>query len=268
MQFGRLSTGDLRLLLSFLPMLEGEAVEAMSLVKEKSEHVFSGPASKVYWCNFYEMPFIEHLAKFIVAFGLTDMVKDIAAAPNQMEAIAASVECMDAEIASNIDSASKEELEQVRTSLPIVLALATSVNNSFRSLLAFGCYLNDLIAQARAGDDRALFNAIRIDPTVVGCPTAIARISRAVLVDDKRFMAKWKAALNGKLQKREQANFQKMRAVLQVLSESGVTQLTDLQLHELFVKQLRLYSTDSKAGDVTKNLRKFANQYKKVGTTT
>lgn len=109
---------------------------------------------------------------------------------------------------------------------------------------------------------------IRVDPTIVGCPTAVAHISRSVLLDDKQFMSKMKAALNGKLHKREQAYFQKMRLVLQVLSETEAAKLTDENLHQLFVEQLRLYTADSKSEDVMKNLRKFANQYLKGRATT
>lgn len=269
MQLGRLSSNDLRLVLSFLPMFESEAAQATALVKEKSEKVFTGNFAKVRWCHLYELPFPQHLTQCTTALGFADDQKEIAAAPNHIEAVAAKLQCMDAEIDEVCASASQEELDQFRESIPIRLALTTSLYNSFRCLLAFGCYLNDLIAQARAGDDeQALFNAIRVDPTVVGCPTAITYISRAVLVEDERFMGKLKLALNGNLLKQNQANFQKMRVVLRVLFEAGATQLTDAQLHELFVKQLRLYAADSKAGDVTKNLRKFANRYMKVRTTT
>lgn len=268
MQFGRLSVGDIRLVLSFLPLLEREAAEGRALVKEAGKSLFSGSFSKVYWCNCYELPFLDHLARYIAALELVEDVEKIASAPNHIEALGDLLRGMDAEIDAAFESATQEELEQFRESIPVLLALATSVLHSLRCLLIFGCYLNDLIAEARAGDESALFKAIRIDPTVVGCPTAIVYISRAVLVDDKRFLGKLKRALDGKLQKREQANFQKMRFVLQILYEAGATLLTDEQLHELFVNQLHLYSADSKAGDVTKNLRKFVNQYMKAHTTT
>lgn len=268
MRVGRLSSNDIRLFLSFLPVLQAEAAEAKVLVKEKREKLFGRSLAKVCWCNFYELPFLEHLARCVAALGIVDDVKEIAAAPNQIEAVAAMLAGMDAEIDAAFESASQEELEQIKEGIPFLLALVNSVHNSLRCLLAFGCYLNDLVARARAGDEASLFNAIRVDPTVIGCPTAVAYLSRAVLIDDKRFMTKLKAALSGKLQKREQANFQKMRIVLQVLFEAGAEQLTDEQLHELFIKELRLYSADSRAGDVTKNLRKFANQYMKARATT
>lgn len=88
-----------------------------------------------------------------------------------------------------------------------------------------------------------------------------------MLLEDQRFLAKLKGAFSGKFLKREQANFQRMRVILRVLSETGAGRLSDERLHELFVKQLRLYSSDSKRGDVKKNLRKFANQYMKIATT-
>ena len=209
------------------------------------------------------MPFVEHLGRFVGASGLADEVQKLGEVPSQMRALIALIDESDI----GQDDPSPEEIEIVQKTLPVVIALVTSVYHSLRCLLVFGCYLNDLIAMARQGDERALFNAIRIDPTVVGCPSVVARISRAVLLEDHRFFAKLKAALSGKLQKREQANFQKMRLIFQVLSETGAGRLSDDQLHELFVKQLRLYSSDSKRGDVKKNLRKFTDQYMKTATT-
>ena len=268
MQVGKLTTEDIRLFLSLLPLFEKERAEAMAVVKEKRSKIFRGDHVKVTWCNFYEMPFLEHLGRFVAVFGIGDVVKTINEATNPMQALVSSIDAFDKELEAE-GEVTAEEIEQARQVMPIILALNTSLYNSFRCLLAFGCYLNDLIVQVRGGDDGALFNAVRIDPTTMGCPTILTRISQAVLEEDRRFFAKLKAAMAGNLKKREQANFQKMRLVFQVLHETNAGHLSDDQLHELFVKELRLYSSDlnTKRGDARKNLRKFANQYMANATT-
>lgn len=68
--------------------------------------------------------------------------------------------------------------------------------------------------------------------------------------------------------KREQANFQKMRLVFEVLHEVGASRLSDSQLHQLFVEELDLYSSNAKSGGNAKALRKFADTYMKRSTTT
>jgi hypothetical protein len=128
--------------------------------------------------------------------------------------------------------------------------------------------MNELIERIRAGNDKALFDAVRIDPTVVGCLSISTRISKATLLQDNRFFAKLKAAINGKMAKREQANFQKMRLVFEVLHEAGASHLDDSQLQQLFIEELDLYASNSKGGGNAKALRKFADTYMKKSTTT
>ena len=263
LNYGKFSADDLRLFLTLLPVLEKARSEVMESVRTDPAKVLSGPLSNSYWCGFYEKPIVEHLSLFIGAVGLAEEVKKLGETPHPMQAVVALVNESD----TSPDDPSPEDAEAVQTALPVVISLVTSVYHSFRCLLVYGCYLNDLIARARQGDESAVFNAVRIDPSVLGCPSVVSRISRAVLLDDRRFFAKLKAALSGKVQKREQANFQKMRVILQVLSETGAGRLSDDRLHQLFVQQLRLYSSDSKRGDVKKNLRKFTDQYMKTATT-
>ncbi|WP_155835168.1 hypothetical protein [Herbaspirillum sp. RV1423] len=211
---------------------------------------------------------MEHVSAFAVRYGFEEEIHQISNSPNQVVAMAESFEKMDDQIEIQIATMTPEELEDAQKNLISFFGLATSLYNSLRCVLAFGCHLNDLIAKVRAGDDRSLFNALRLDSTVIGCPSVMARISLACMLDDKSFMRKLKSALNSRLQKREQANFKKMRLILRVLTEAKAERLTNDQLYELFVEQLDLYASDSRNGDVMKNLRKFADQYMTTHATT
>jgi hypothetical protein len=152
--------------------------------------------------------------------------------------------------------------------LAATFRLGMSMYHTLRCVLFHGCFLNELIERVRTDDDKALFDAVRIDSTVVGCMSVSNRISKAALLQDNRFFAKLKAAINGKLAKREQANFQKMRLVFEVLHEAGASRLNDAQLQQLFVEELDLYASNAKGGGNAKALRKFADTYMKKSATT
>ena len=155
--------------------------------------------------------------------------------------------------------------------MPLVsvsFGVTLSICQSLLCVLYHGCFLNELIERARNGNDKALFDAIRLDPTVIGCKTSIERISQAALLQDSKFFTKLKAALNGNITKREQQNFQKMRLVFEILFESKSDRLNDEQLYDLFVKTLKLYSWNEINGGNAKALRKFVDTYMKKQATT
>jgi len=110
-----------------------------------------------------------------------------------------------------------------------------------------------------------LFNAIKIDPTVIGCPSISKRISQAILEDDQKFMEKLKKAFHGKFTKRENRVYQLQRLIMQVLLETKAPALGAEDLYKLFVEQLKIASKDrdSDIGDVANNLRQFAYQFMK-----
>jgi len=56
--------------------------------------------------------------------------------------------------------------------------------------------------------------------------------------------------------------------VFEVLHEAGATRLSVSQLHQLFVEELKLYSSNAKGGGNVKALRKFADTYMKKSATT
>lgn len=90
-------------------------------------------------------------------------------------------------------------------------------------------------------------------------------MSRAIFFNDSKFLNKIKNALSRKLGVRESKNYRKIRFILQVLHESGGVNLTDIELKELFVTNLKIYS-DSQASS-QKNLKELAYNFKKQKST-
>lgn len=268
---------DLRIFLEFWPSFSAEADEAQQLLIEDKDRFLGNDAEPFAWCYLYELPIRQHLtlanagiiqgyAGFLQVEQVAGWFRQLVDTPGQIRALP--------DITRQIDhhfdamEPSEEDVKRLLPTLAGTFGLGLSMYNSLCCVLYHGCFLNELIERIRAGNDKALFDAIRIDSTVIGCPSVVERISKAALLQDNSFFAKLKAAVNGKMAKREQANFQKMRLTLEVLHEAGAIRLNDEQLHRLFVEELNLYSGYTTSGGCAKALRKFADTYMKKNATT
>ena len=269
---------DLRALLNLWPILMADAEDSQQGMIEDQAKLLGEDAVPFAWCHYYELSIREHLNRAITGItqnfdGVLDpqqiviWLGQLAASPSQVGEIPKVVDLVGQHFDA-METPSDELTEKMRPLLADTLGKAWSMFNTLRCVLYHGCFLNELIERVRVGDDKALFDAVRIDPTIICCLSVAQRISKATLLQDNSFFAKLKASINGKLAKREQANFQKMRLVLEILHEAGATRLSDAQLHELFVEELNLYSGNAKGGGSAKALRKFADTYMRKNTTT
>lgn len=248
--------------------LDGEFVEAKEALSVKKDKFFGNDIPSITWAPFYENTIAECIALLIIKIGAQLDIHDIASSENQLERLDALAKDLVPRLDKLHDSQISEEKKKEFTAS--VTSLATLLVMSSRSLMVYGYYINDLIKIARESQnrllgDRNLLKAIRIDPSVVSCPTALKRISQAVLLNDKSFLNKLKNAISGKLGVRELRNFQKMRVILQILHESGGVNLSDEELKELFVDQLALYSDSQFTAE--KNLQEFAYKFKQQKST-
>ncbi|MEQ1525354.1 MAG: hypothetical protein ABL911_01225 [Gallionella sp.] len=272
-----ITSENLRLFLEFWPKFSAEADEAHQMFIEVKDKLLNDDTEPFSWCYLYELPFRQHMIHAISAIvqgynGLisvelvSDWYKQVANTPGQIGALPG----VHSQIGQHFDNTelSDEHSENLLPNIAGIYGLGLSMHYSLSCVLYHGCFLNELIERIRDGDDKALFDAVRIDPTIIGCISVSFRISKAALLQDNSFFAKLKAAISGKMAKREQANFQKMRLVFEVLHEAGATRLNDFQLQQLFVQELGLYASNAKGGGNTKALRKFADTYMKKSSTT
>lgn len=265
---------DLRLLLEYWPLLMEEGQQIQQDLQADKDLSLGNDTAPVGWCYLYELPIMEHLnlaivgnvqslGDFVNLEHLGEWFRQLKDSPSQIGEIPAVCirigEHFDAQ--PDPDEAQKENL---CTALPALLANTLSMINTLRCVLFHGCFLNELIERVRSGDDKALFAAVRIDKTVIGCPSVVVRISKAALLNDEDFFNDLRNALEGKQTKREQENFQMMRLVLEILHEAGANRLNNKQLWQLFVEELDLYSSNS----TPQALRKFVDTYMKKNATT
>lgn len=111
--------------------------------------------------------------------------------------------------------------------------------------------LSALVEDGRNGDDKAFFEAIRLDPAIVCGPIFSDRLAKAVLFNEKKFFQHLRSALKGP-SGRHWKSYQDVRFVIALLREAGLDSLSDAELDNLFVDRLRIYP---KSASARKNLR-------------
>lgn len=265
---------DLRMLLEYWPLLMDEGREVQQDFLSNKELFLSDDTSLVGWCYLYELPIREHLTLALAGninmlsdflsveqvgewFG---QLKDSRSQIGELPAVCTRIgEYFDAQ-----PTPDNTQAEKLRTDLATLFGNALSMENTLRCVLYHGCFLNELIERVRSGDDNALLAAVRMDKTVIGCPSVVQRISKAAILKDEEFFNELRNAIEGKQAKRAQENFQMMRLVLEILYEAGAERLNDKQLWQLFVEELNLYSSNSNH----KALRKFVDDYMKKNAAT
>lgn len=256
----------LRILLNNIELLDTEVPSLKNYISENLEKLQSVNLEVPSWAETYEIEFEIFLANFLVSLELHHELKEY----KDLELEAGLTKLMDRMIHMFDDELESMSTDEAKTFTMWAMSLTYVMFSSLKSLMIYGHYINELIQIARtykntAKGDNALLKAVRIDPCVINCPTASSRLSYAVLFGDHKFLKKLRNALSGKLGTREAKQYQKMRFVLQVLHEAGAANMTDHELNDLFVKELKLYS-DSQ-GTSEKNIKEFAYNFKKQKST-
>lgn len=205
MNFGKFSSHDLHLFLDLADAFDVEFLEARDVLLQAKERLFAPDCLKPAWSHLYELPILQHATQGVELLGGVEFIQQISKSQNQIQFMQDALNAFDAEMdAWEPNFAEKEEM---RKSLAAIFAFSYSLMLSFRSLKIFGLYLNDLVAIVRDGGSRsekALLAAVKIDQTILACPTINAYVSQRVLLSDDQFLKRLRRALVGKLTPREQ----------------------------------------------------------------
>lgn len=251
-EYGKLTRPQLQRVAKLLPHIRQDFDSLPEIIK-------AAPAEKVRDIlgeNFqsafaYELPLAVHVALIIVAFGQGEKLKELAASDDPQEAL---LTWMGQESTHEIVAPFEKGL---------VFGLIVALLRSIRSIMIYGRPMSTLVEEVRAGNDASLFLAVRMDRSSVSCPTLSSRIARAELENDEAFFHKLRAAFKGPLRKHMEA-LKDMRYVLVLLAEMGIERISDADLEDLLVHQLKLYPNVPSA---RKNLRKQFSQARKFSTT-
>ena len=184
------------------------------------------------WAGLYELPFPRHLAAAAVAF---DMDRELIGAARQAIPVASLARLTSVYVKHESRGGGAGLEGQIAAETWTKASYLRSMRESLRALLAYGATLNELVGRARdAGDDRALLDAVRIDPGVLLGTTGATRLARALLEDDTRFVRAVNAAMSDGLAPRPRSREQAGVAAVEALAQTAWEELGDRRLLAVF----------------------------------
>jgi len=252
-EYGKLTADQFRQLIGTLPEINRQRGELSDLVakmpKEKLDALLVGGYS---WGEIYEYSFIEHIAIAVVAL-------------NYADTLSAALKTDDPQqyVLDHMHPAEDDDSTHPAFEKQDLVGIVFSVQRTMLSVMLFQRSLSGLVQEVREDDNMdSLFNAIRVDRSVMSCSTIADKIARAELRQDKRFFLRLRNALKGPTQK-HWAAYCDLRYSLVVLRELGFDRMSDAQLEQLLVHTLKVYPNTPSA---RKNLRAQYHQSRKIKT--
>ena len=118
-----------------------------------------------FYSHVYEMPFVQHLSLVVVSLNRQAKVREMAAAADPQEAL--------------LDLIRKRDKVEDKPQHPDfndedVVTLAYSLGRTIQSMATYGRSISSLLQDVRDNNNHdSLLKAVRMDRTVIGCPTAM-----------------------------------------------------------------------------------------------
>ncbi len=256
---GKLTLDQFREVVKKLPEVRGQAEEFPRLLKEREEKLKEILGAGYYWAGIYERSFREQIAFLMILMGWQGFLKEAASAGDpQARAFEMFADAAEIDQWYEIN---EETLEKRR-----LIWLVVVLQRNVLSIMLFHRPLSAFVDEVRRGgegSDEAFFKAVRVDRSILSCPTFSDRLARAELLNDKDFFIHLRSALKGPLKKHMEA-LKDLRYAIAILREMGLDSLSDAQLEDLFVHKLKLYPKHESA---RKNLRKHFFEAKRLSTT-
>lgn len=255
-EYGNLTLEEFKQLIGELPDIRSQMSEMPDLLnsspKDKIKEVLD---QGLYWADLYELSFQESLALLICALGCHQELHEAAQSGDPTQAAFSMFQ--------NVEYESWKGGLNGMFEIGDILALFTVLQRNILSIMLFHRTLDALVDEAREGNDDSFFNAVRIDRSIMTCPAFALRIAKAEIKNDKKFFIRLRSSLKGP-SKKHWESYKDLRYAFYILRESGFNQLSDAQLEELLVRQLKLYPDTPGA---RKNLRKQFAESRKFATT-
>ena len=252
-EFGKLTTEQFKSLIQKLPEIRKEGWSLEQAVRNIPEDRFNQMLEKdFYWSQVYELSFVEHLALLLLALDKLEFMKSAKNSSDPTQFVLDSLESDDDYKWTGGWNGLFDKQDLV--------GLLYSLQRTILSIMIYQKTMNQLVAEVKQGMDDSLFDAVRLDRSIVAAPTIAARIAKAELRQDKNFFERLRKAIKGPSQKHWES-YKDLRFALFTLRDLGFNNLTDDQLVDLLVNQLKVYPDTFGA---KKNLRKQYNQSKKI----
>lgn len=253
-EYRKLTEDQFRRVIRKLPEFRAESETLQrKLAQAPKEKLKELLGEGVWWAPLYELTFAQNMAWLFYVLDKVEWIKDIASRPDPQEAVLQEMEDDSPWEWNGGPGGAFAESD--------LFALACAFQRNILSVMIYKQTLCGLVEEARErGDDEALFKAIRVDKSVVSCPTAAARISEAEALGQKRFFERLRSSLKGPSMKHWEG-YRDLRYSLFVLRELGFDRLSDDQLEHLLVQVLKVYPKHENA---RKNLRKQFSESRRL----
>lgn len=255
-EFGKLTHDQFAGLVSRLPELRDQMRELPQLLREKQDRFQAVFGDGDYsWGTIYERPFLEQIALLFVLVGLHIPLHEAAQSDDPQEIVTHWIDedgPLDAWFDTNEHQIEKKHL----------LWLTIVFQRNILAIMLYHKSMGALVEEVRQGDDTALFNAVRVDRSVLLAGPCADRLSRAEMTNDKDFLRHLRSAIKGPTKKHMEA-IQDLRYSIVALRECGFDRFTDEDLEQLFIRT-GLYPNNAGA---LKNIRKHIQLARKITTT-
>ncbi len=255
-EFGKLTHDQFSKLVSRLPEVRRQMRELPKVLQEKQERLKTVLGENGYsWGTIYERPFLEQMALLFVLIGLHLPLKEAAQSEDPQEIVLGwgdDDSPLDTWFDANEDQIEKKYL----------LWMAIVLQRNILAIMLYHKSMGALVDEVRQGNDMALFDAVRVDRSVLLAAPCADRLSRAEMLNDKEFLRHLRSAIKGPSRKHMEA-IQDLRYSIVALRECGFDRFSDADLEKLFIRT-RLYPN---SGGALKNLRKHIHLARRLSTT-
>lgn len=254
---GKLNLDQLKQLTRVLVETRSAIPELEQTLRTKKSKIKAILGGQISWVHFYEMPFEQHMACSLFVLDWQDEIKKAARSDDPYRYFFEFADYLyyhdDGEWSGGYQGQfQKHHLVEV----------VISLLRTMKSIMVYQKSLSTLVAEAGQNHDKALFDAIRIDRTIINCGVAKQRLSLAEMTNDKKFYQHLAKALKGP-DRKHWAGLETMRYVMKALVDTGSDQLKGENIEQLFVDHLKLYPQTAGA---QKNLLKHFLAAKKSTT--
>lgn len=233
-KYGNVTIGTLHYLVETLTKLEVYKPELSELIQQasndKKEKIFESNFS---WVSRYRHPFYKNLLSLLFISGLSGVIKKVVKRKptNLAEEVIDEIESVPKFTGGPFGLFKEKHL----------IASFYPISKNIDAISLYGTTMNRLLKRAtEENDDKAFFQAVRIDRSVISYKGMTSRITRAEMEGDDEFFKLLRNALEAKVG--DLTDYALLRFILAVLHQSNaLDNLTQKDAYELLVKELRLY---------------------------
>ncbi|MCW8887036.1 MAG: hypothetical protein OQK12_17560 [Motiliproteus sp.] len=248
------SIPDLKLILSMIWELHIHREELTQLFFDDERGFINDAPTPFGWAELYSEPLINLVSYLVLTIDPDgDVTRELKSKTSLSEIKAVFDEIDDPKFA---DFGSGEEHTKY-----LFLCIWFALMRSLESIQVYGRSINRLVEDVAHGNDKALFDAVRLDHSVTANEHVYRRIAIAELKQDQKFFKRLANCHKSRPEK-SSPKLYPLRYLLAATHEIGLLdQLSIDQAYELFCVELKVY--DENGADPAGSLWQFISRWKK-----